>query len=1021
MKHLFSVLLIISILCSCSTVPQDDIPDKNLAAAIREALDLSSNAPILPEKLAGLIELTAVRKDIQDLKGLEQATALNSLNLYGNNITDITYISNLTQLTELSLSSNKITDLTPLANLTQLENLWLNNNRITEFTTLIRLTNLSNLSLASNPLSDISHLSEMTQLKRLFLGVCQISDISPLSDMQKLTSLDLVGNEIIDITPLSGMTELRVLWIDFNHIKDITPLQNMTRMNILAMQNNKISDLTPLSAMEGVTNISFANNNISDISPLVGLLDLKHLNLIGNQISDITPLIDLTDLRSLRLEKNYIKNVSTLENLNLLEELQIKENPIEDFAPIRRLLLEQPKLNIDVHIPPISTDDNTRVMLLPEAKRRLGKGGINVLQLSPDGTQLAVGTSIGVWVYNIPTGDEKLLPMLYPKQVHSVAFSPDGNILASSGYRNNVIHLWDPKTGTEHSTLLPSKKEKDRFAASRFTYASNADLIFTKDGSTLIGLSSNGTNAFAQWDVTTGHQHKKHYYYHIDKAHAADIKTDTTEIAIGRFDGKISIWDTNSGKKTTTLKGHSKFYINEFISKIFRLNKQRKYQGIQVLAFSPDGKTLASAGLDNLIHLWNMRKRKKQTTLIGHTDWVTALDFSTDNKTIASGDIKGTIKLWNVNTGNEKISFKAHKSSISALDFSPDRLTIVSGSDDGTIRLWNVNTGQELKTIATEHTKWIKNIAFSQDDKKLTSVAYNGAIQQWNMNTGRKIAEQYPKNLNLIYKSALSPDATLFAAQNAGGKVLFPRNKSGSFRFYRADNRIIQMDLKTGEELPSLTLPERSLNVQLAFSPITETLACVDGWQDVRLWDTRTGEQLFFFDVNIHSGTDRIMSFSPDGTLLAIGGRYFDPTHVWNVETREKLITLNERSMNIAFSPDNTMLACQSYEGISLFEITPKGEILPINFLNAKGGDDFLLFAPTGNILLTFDDRDDKLYLWDIDSGGQLLSITLGHTARIETFVFSHDGQTLASAGEDGTVLLWDWNKIMAKVQPDDR
>lgn len=1021
MKHIISLLLIYAIFCSCSTGPHVEIPDENLAAAIREALDLPSKAPISPILLAELSELTAVQKSIQDLTGLEKATDLKILNLYGNKIKDISILSSLTQLTELSLGDNQIMDITPLANLTQLETLWLYNNQITDFTPLTKLPQLKELSLTRNSITDISLIANLKQLTRLFLGRCDISDITSLSELNQLTTLDLTNNNLTDISSLSSMIKLKALWIDYNQIEDMSPLSDMAQMNILTISNNQIHDLSPLSATTGVINISLENNKITEIAPLAGLIELKNLNLNGNQISDIVPLTDLTELKTLRLEKNQISNISPLENLISLENLQINDNPIQDFAPIRRLILERPNLSIDIHVPSAFTDDNTQAMLLPEAKRRLGKGGINTMQLSPDGSQLAVGTSIGLWVYNIRTGDEKLFPMLKSKQVNSVAFSPDGKILASSGYDNNIIHLWDPKTGKLHSTLLPSKKEEHRFAASRFSYASNSGLAFTKDGSTLIGLSSGGTNAIARWDVTTGSQLDKHYHYHNDQAQSADISPDTTEIATGRYDGKISIWDTNTGKKTDTLKGHSKFYINEFFSKLFRLNKQRKFQGVQALAYSPDGRILASAGLDNLIHLWNMKKHKKRTTLTGHIDWVTALAFSIDNNILASGDINGIIKFWDVNTGNEIETLQAHRSSISSMVFAPDKLTMVSGSDDGSIRIWNIHTGQELKTIATEHTKWVKNIAFNEDNENLTSVAFNGTVQNWNMKTGRMTSELYPSNLNLIYKSALSPDGKLFAAQSAVGKVLFQRNRPRSFRFNRADNKVTTMDLNTGEPLSTFSLPERSLNIQLAFSPITDTLACVDGWQDVRLWDVRTGEKLFFFDVNNHSSSDRNLKFSPDGTMLAISGRHFDPTHIWNVDTREKLVTLNERSMNIAFSPDNTILVCQSYEGIGLYEITPKDEILPINLLNAKGGDEILMFAPTGNILLTFENRYDKIHLWDIDSGGHLLSLSLGHTARIETLVFSHDGQTLASTGEDGTVLLWDWNKILAKVKPDDR
>ena len=347
------------------------------------------------------------------------------------------------------------------------------------------------------------------------------------------------------------------------------------------------------------------------------------------------------------------------------------------------------------------------------------------------------------------------------------------------------------------------------------------------------------------------------------------------------------------------------------------------------------------------------------------------------------------------------------------LVFSPDRQILASASGDSTIKLWDAITGQSISTLATEHTKRTKSIAFSKDDKTLSSVMFNGTVQKWDVKTGQEMSVSVPENLNLTKATALSPQATLFAAQNT------ELRETGNSRFYRGGDTITLLDLETGESLPSLTLEERSLNVGMAFSPTTEILACVDQWQDVRLYDVRTGKELFKLDVQIHSGTDTKVVFSPDGTMLAINGRFSRPTHVWNVQKREKLATLPEGDDVLAFSRDSTMLATKS-DVFAIWEITPSGEVLPINEFKAKGEDDHLLFSPEGHILLTID-RDKSLLLWDIEMGSELLALSLGHTDNITSLVFSHDGMTLASGSKDGTVLLWDWKKILAKIKPDDR
>lgn len=437
------------------------------------------------------------------------------------------------------------------------------------------------------------------------------------------------------------------------------------------------------------------------------------------------------------------------------------------------------------------------------------------------------------------------------------------------------------------------------------------------------------------------------------------------------------------------------------MANLFKKYDKHKFQGIQALAFSTNGNTLATSGVDNLVKLWDVKSHKKLRTLIGHTGWVTALSFSIDDSTVASGDVYGNIKLWYANSGSEQVSFNGHRNNVSVLAFSPDRQTLASASDDGTIELWDAKTGHSISTLTTEHAKWVKSIAFSKDDTTLSSLMFNGTVQNWNAKIGQVVSVRIPENLNLTQSTALSSQATLFAAQNADG------------------NTITLVDLETGESLPSLTLEERNLNIDMAFSPTTEILACVDQWQDVRLYDARSGKELFKLDVQIHSGTDTKLVFSPDGTMLAINGRHFRPTHVWNVEKREKLATLPEGDDVLAFSPDSTMLATKG-DVIAIWEITPSGEVLPINEFKAKGEDDHLLFSPEGHILLTID-RDRSLLLWDIEMGSELLSLSLGHTDNITSLVFSHDGMTLASGSKDGTVLLWDWKKILAKIKPDDR
>ena len=133
--------------------------------------------------------------------------------------------------------------------------------------------------------------------------------------------------------------------------------------------------------------------------------------------------------------------------------------------------------------------DNTQVGLPEGAIARLGKGGINIMRFSPDGTHLAVGTDVGVWLYDVPDGKETALFSGHPGQVNALAFSPDGNILASAGANNPVIQFWDVETRSKLNTIQLRE----------FVFSIPALAFY---GRTLVSLNS--SRQITYWHAETG-------------------------------------------------------------------------------------------------------------------------------------------------------------------------------------------------------------------------------------------------------------------------------------------------------------------------------------------------------------------------------------------------------------------------------------------------------------------------------------------------------------------------------------
>lgn len=743
-----------------------------------------------------------------------------------------------------------------------------------------KLQELKRLNAPKAGIKDLTGLENAVNLLYLTLSENQISDISPLTGLTQLISLDLRNNQIGDISPLTQLTNLIILYLSQNRIADIRPLSQLAELLILFLDENQISDISELSSLRRLPFLSLTHNQIKDISSLTHLRDLKGLQLEHNQIDDISPLYGPSELIDLRLAHNRIHDISPLKKLKKLEVLHLKANPIEDRNPLLTLFANNPDLIVDVSTSDLISQDLTRLGLPPEAIRRIGKGVIKVMRFSPDGSKLAVGSSIGASIYDVDTGSEIPMQVRRAKEITAVAFSNDGKRLATSGY-NTPIEMWDVATGKRISVFKRSSPAFGVISISSVSIHPGAWLAFSEDNTTLIGLRTDryfGVFAFfTLWDVAAANLIEQRQCIegtvtvspNTVSSGILSLSNNQNTIAIGRSDGKIGIWDlkikdrTSSLNKVKLLKGHHQHSLRESIMNLFIEEKyhQTQHQPIRALALSPDGKTLITAGTDNSIRISDLIKGTNHVIYEDIRYWISSMDFSKDGNTVAI-TMGTTIRLWDITTNTERASLEGHTSGIESVVFSPDGKTLASGSNDGTIRFWDINTGKELSAI----------------------------------NAGYSYSYIYTYSAERVQ---FSKDNTILVSSSAGD------NKKG--------------------------------------------------------WDVNTGIELPYESIQ-------------------------------NVETKPA-----------TFTPNVTDRSHTNMEHI-------------ISTAEAQ------LFSPDTRLYLTAGRRNSKIRIWDFfNTGEELLTLPFGHTATITTLAFSHDGKTLASAGEDGTILLWDWDKIAAKAKPLDR
>jgi len=280
-------------------------------------------------------------------------------------------------------------------------------------------------------------------------------------------------------------------------------------------------------------------------------------------------------------------------------------------------------------------------------------------------------------------------------------------------------------------------------------------------------------------------------------------------------------------------------------------------QTVRSVAFSPDGRYLASGSLDATVKLWEVAEGHEARTLAGHRDMVTSVAFSPNGRYLASGGIDETIKIWEVDTGREPRTLTGHASEVNSVSFSPDGRYLASGSLDGTVRLWEMETGLTVRTLKGRIGK---AVAFGPDGKLLAGVCYDNTIRLWESDTGREtlILKGHTDAVNSV---AFSPDGRYLA--------------SGS-----SDKTIKLWEVGTGREVRTLTGHESNIWC-VAFTPDGKYLASGSADGTLRLWEADTGLEIGRL-LNTRFGTVPALAFRSDGRYFAAGND--DKILLWKVE-----------------------------------------------------------------------------------------------------------------------------------------
>jgi WD40 repeat protein len=631
---------------------------------------------------------------------------------------------------------------------------------------------------------------------------------------------------------------------------------------------------------------------------------------------------------------------------------------------------------------------------------------VNVVAFNQDGRLLATGDKAGtVIIWSVKTG-KKLLSFEHEGSVVDLVFDPKGIYLAT-GSEDGTARLWDLHSGRE---------------VGRVSYGSNdsshvQDVDFSPDGRFFASIAYGGSACF--WDVERASEDRCVFTtgYGLSLSYSPDGKSLATS------SGNVAqIWAVDSGEQQVRVE-HTDY-----------LGAAKMFHDLWVdnVAFTPDGRYLATASRDRTARIWDV-KTGQEVLRLQHNAPVDTVAFSPDGRVLVTASAVGNIQGWEMLTGREvsRVSLSLDVPIFDALAISPDGKYVAAGNAIGEVGIWELSASNE--EIRLTHPDDVRKIAFSFDGKFVATADDDNIIRLWSTQTWQEIASI----------KRFSPKKLVFSADN---RFLAVRSLEGGLELLTVDS-----ELRSKRILPGREAHDVILHPRFFFSEVQGM---------IKVWETSGGNEVAEIETNGYSDS---FAISRNGSFVSTLYKKEKKVRIWSVPKARQVGEFDFKFLpyEIALSRNGEYLAVavvskpsqhSTYDDgiwhVEIWKIAEHRQVtqIPLDAQNVEDlffhPNDKRLFIVSGpfqwpDAILGFDiesgketvqlsDADDlrKLQLspdgnylaaiskgrgrvWDLQTG-QLVAQALIQQ-HVQDLSFSADGRYLATAGNDNYATLWLW------------